>query len=301
MKVKETLKARQDFVCLISVEGANPNGDPMYSDGRPRVTSDGRGMITAECIRYKLRRALHSMGENILLQGDNYADDGFTCIKDRLNSYEPLSKILNAKKERDMHEAARLACENWFDVRAFGCLVTTSGKKSLGIRQTVSFGDALSISKIEVSEINITKSTNNDKVKDEKGEDTDSMSSDRMGRKYRVPFGLYAVYGSISPYEADRTGFTSEDAEKIKQAFLTMFDMDISAARPAGTMNVERLYWWDHSKFGENRLPNVSLQQLYKSVTIKGKDEYELPLSMDDYEISQENPKGIVKPEIYGV
>ena len=39
-----------------------------------------------------------------------------------------------------------------------------------------------------------------------------------------------------------------EDAEKIKKALCTLFVNDESSARPAGTCEVCRVYWWKHAE-----------------------------------------------------
>ena len=56
-----------------------------------------------------------------------------------------------------------------------------------------------------------------------------------MGMKHRVDFGVYVFYGSINTQLAEKTGFTNEDAEKIKEALITLFENDASSARPDGS------------------------------------------------------------------
>ena len=65
--------------------------------------------------------------------------------------------------------------------------------------------------------------------------------------KHRIGFGLYTTYGSINCQLAEKTGFTDADAEVMKEALRTLFENDVSSARPEGSMEVLRLYWWKHN------------------------------------------------------
>ena len=85
----------------------------------------------------------------------------------------------------------------------------------------------------------ITKSVN--------GESGDKRSADTMGFKHMIRFGLYLLKGSINVQLAEKTGFSEEDAEVLKQCLLTLFRNDVSSARPDGSMSVHRLYWWEHN------------------------------------------------------
>lgn len=283
---------------MVSVTNAMPNGDPNHANGQPRIDSRSFGYISQECIKSKIRKAARLLGENILYQPETDSSDGFNCIKDRLLDYGPVNDIVSNKKLKNLNEAVPFVCENWYDIRLFGCTIPFQGRGSIGVTGPVTMSIAKTVSPINVSEIRIVKSANFESKKDANGEDTIGMSSDRMGVRNVVDFGLYVIKGSISPYQAERTGMTDLDAAILKKALIHLFDDDASSARPAGSMNVERLYWWDHS--AENcKMPKVSAKQMYDSVNIKEKDPDQLPRSMDDYFISHVNYRGIVKPDIY--
>ena len=297
-KKGDILKSRIDFVCLVSVKDAMPNGDPNYSNGQPRTDMNGHGLISQECIKSKIRKAARFRGENILYQPEADSSDGYTCIKDRLLSYEPVNAVVKDKKSKNLNEAVPAVCENWYDIRLFGCTIPFQGKGSIGVTGPVTISNAKTVSPINVSEIAIVKSANFESKKDNQGNETAGMSSDRMGTRHVVDFGLYVIKGSISPYQAERTGLTDQDAEALKNALIHLFDEDVSSARPAGSMNVERLYWWNHSA-EECKMPKVSAQHIFDSVVIKEKDPNKFPDSMDDYAISHVNYRGVVKPEVY--
>lgn len=282
-----TLKNKIDFVLLISVTNANPNGDPLDGN-RPRKNYDEYGEISDVCIKRKIRNRLQDMGERIFVQSDERCDDGCDSLRSRAAKCEALKKI-SAGKNTDRDKYEKVACEEWIDVRSFGQVFAFKGETvSVGVRGPVSIHQAISVSPIEITSMQITKSVNSEGGKAGK-------SSDTMGMKHRVEFGLYKVKGSINCQLAEKTGFSDEDAEKIKQALLTLFENDSSSARPEGSMEVCQLYWWKH----DCKMPSVSTAKIHRSVCIKEKDNGRRPLSIDDYEISLENIPGAVQPEIY--
>ena len=155
---------------------------------------------------------------------------------------------------------------------------------SIGVRGPVSIHPAFSVDPIETSSIQITKSVNS--VTGSK------KSSDTMGMKHRVDFGVYSTYGSINCQLAEKTGFSAEDADLIKQALLTLFENDSSSARPDGSMEVVRLYWWEHNcKTGQ-----YSSAKVHRSLHIASK--VDAPHSIKDYDISCDELNGL-KPEVY--
>ena len=114
-----------------------------------------------------------------------------------------------------------------------------------------------------------------------------------MGMKHRVEFGMYVINGSINCQLAEKTGFTDEDAEKIKQALLTLFENDSSSARPDGSMEVCRLYWWKH----DCKTPKYSSAKMHRLLKITQKNPDARPSCFDDYDISVDKLEG-VEPEI---
>ena len=133
----------------------------------------------------------------------------------------------------------------------------------------------------------ITKSVNGE---DKKGE----KASDTIGSKNRVEFGLYVIKGSINPQLAVATGFSDKDAENIKEAFRTLFENDASAARPDGSMEVKRVYWWKH----DSNLGKYSAATVHRSIEIKSK--VQSPKSFDDYEIIEHPLEGLTPEVIEG-
>ena len=223
-----------DFEVLVMVNHANPNGDPLNGN-MPREDQDGYGEISDVCIKRKIRNRLQDMGEQIFVQSDERADDGCKSLADRTKKNEKMQAALKAK---DNDAYARAACETWFDVRAFG-QVFAFKPISVGVRGPVSVQSAFSVTPIDIESIQITKSVN--------GETGEKKGSDTMGMKHRVSSALYIIKGSINHQLAQKTGFTDEDAEKVKEALRTLFVNDTSSARPDGSMEVVSLYWWRHN------------------------------------------------------
>lgn len=284
-----TLTNKIDFVLIISATNANPNGDPLDGN-RPRENYDGYGEISDVCIKRKIRNRLQDMGERIFVQSDERCDDGCDSLRSRAANCEALKKI-SAGKNTDRDKYAKTACAEWIDVRSFGQVFAFKGESvSVGVRGPVSIHQAISISPVDIVSMQITKSVNSEGGKEGK-------SSDTMGMKHRVEFGLYEIKGSINCQLAEKTGFSDGDAEKIKQALLTLFENDSSSARPEGSMEVCQLYWWKH----DCKLPSVSTAKIHRSIHIEEKDIGKKPLSFDDYVISVENIMGAPVPEIYNL
>ncbi|MCH4006122.1 MAG: type I-C CRISPR-associated protein Cas7/Csd2 [Eubacterium sp.] len=277
------LNNKIDFVAFIAVNNANPNGDPLDGN-RPRTDYNGYGEISDVCIKRKLRNRLQDMGEKIFVQSDDRADDEAKSLKERAKSLE---------KIKDKDEFAVKACETWLDVRSFGQVFAFKGFNcaSVGVRGPVSVHQAVSMDPVDIVSMQITKSVNGEPTKNgEKGSDT-------MGLKHMVKFGLYEVKGAINVQLAEKTGFTEDDAEKIKDALKTLFVNDSSSARPDGSMEVVKLFWFKHNcKDGQ-----YSSAKVHRSVHAIKKEGITVPASADDYEITVEKLPGLEVEEIEGM
>lgn len=270
----ETLQKKIDFAVVFAVSHANPNGDPLTGN-RPRETYDGYGEISDVCLKRKIRNRLMDFGQWVFVQSDDRSNDGYKSLKERADANPELKK---AGKDKDSF--AKAACQSWIDVRSFGQVFAFKGKGksgdgvSVGVRGPVSIHSAFSVDPIISSSLQITKSVN--------GEPGEKKASDTMGMKHRVDFGLYVTYGSINCQLAEKTGFTSDDAELIKKALHTLFENDVSSARPDGSMEVVKLYWWTHNcKDGQ-----YSSAKVHRLLHIVKKDGVEIARSAEDYQIT---------------
>lgn len=268
------LKNKIDFEVIVEVHNANSNGDPLNGN-MPRTTYDGIGEISDVCIKRKIRNRLLDMGESIFVQSDDKNSDGFKSLRDRAEANSLFGAELKKGKKADKSICSKAACQEWIDVRTFGQVFAFKGSElSLGIRGPVSVHPAFSVEPIDIISTQITKSVNSEAGKDGK-------SSDTMGMKHRVDFGIYVIKGSINVQLAELTGFSEEDAEKVKEALRTLFINDSSAARPDGSMEVVKLFWWKHNcKIGQ-----YSTKKVHDSIRIAKKDGVHTAKSINDYEI----------------
>ena len=279
------LKGKIDFVVLVSATNANPNGDPLNGN-QPRVSIDGLGEISDVCIKRKIRNRFQDMGQRVFVQSDDRSDDSYKSLKDRADGCAELKAEMSNKKNANKQKCSEIACREWIDVRSFGQVFAFKGEDvSLGIRGPVSIHQAVSVSPVDTISMQITKSVNSEAGKD-------SKASDTMGMKHRVGFGLYVIKGSVNVQLAEKTGFSQEDAACLKEALKTLFENDASSARPEGSMEVCRLYWWQHNE----KTPAVPTAKIHRSVKIT--PHTDRPRCFGDYDVEvQELP--CVKPEVY--
>lgn len=278
------LNHKIDFLALVSVTKANSNGDPLNGN-RPRTDYNGFGEISDVCIKRKIRNRMQDLGNAIFVQSDDRCDDGFKSLSDRA------AAATKGIKNKDIY--AQTACEKWLDVRSFGQVFAFKSNDksgvSVGVRGPVSIHQAVSISPVEVESLQITKSVN--------GEPGEKRASDTMGMKHFVRFGLYEIKGAINVQLAEKTGFSQQDAAVVKECLRTLFANDASSARPEGSMEVVRLYWWEHNcKDGQ-----YSSAKVHRSVHVAAKDTAALPESVDDYMITLDELPGLTPEIIDGV
>ena len=236
----DPLKNKIDFAVIVNVNNANPNGDPLNGN-RPRVNYDGLGELSDVCIKRKIRNRLMQEGHSVFVQSDDNKVDDYPSLRSRAEG-EIKKEVW--KEEKKFIDAV---CKEWIDVRAFGQVFAYGSEKkgegvSIGIRGPVSIHPAFSIAPVSdrLSSIQITKSVSGE------GEGK-KKASDTMGMKHRVDHGVYVFYGSMNPQLASKTGFSDKDSQEIKEALKTLFRNDASSARPEGSMEVHKVYWWKHN------------------------------------------------------
>lgn len=270
-----TLQNKIDFAVILRVRNANPNGDPLNGN-RPRTDYSNFGEISDVCIKRKVRDRLLERwvtngkkddGNMIFVQSDDRNEDGAKSLRARAEA------TLGSKLGSD--QTVKLACEKWVDVRTFGQLFALKGAKksskksedgesegdtgiSIGIRGPVTIQSAFSVEPVDISSIQITKSVSGE------GDGT-KRGSDTMGMKHRIDKGIYVFYGSMNPQLAERTLFSDQDAEVIKEILPRLFENDESSARPAGSIEVLKVLWWKHNcKSGQ-----YSSAKVHRSLSVK--------------------------------
>lgn len=269
-----SIENKIDFVMLFTVCGANPNGDPL-NENMPRTDYDGYGEVSDVCIKRKVRNRMQDMGYSIFVKSNDRIDDDKYSLEERF-----CAEFESVKKFPD-DVVYKASCEKWMDVRSFGQVITFQNR-SIGIRGPVSISMAKSLSPVDVISMQITRSTNGMKPKGDK-----ARSADTMGTKHYIEYGVYKVKGSINSYFADKTGFSAEDAEVIKEALKTLFVNDVSSARPEGSMEVKQLFWFTHP----SKLGVASSAKIHDLIEINLKDDGIKPAKYQDYVIKLNEEK----------
>ena len=278
--MSEPIKNRYDFVILFDVENGNPNGDP-DAGNMPRVDPEtGYGLVTDVCLKRKIRNYVETAKEDAA---------GYRIyIKDQVPlqrsdaealAYLGVNKDLKAAKKDDPALDGKIRdfmCQNFFDIRTFGAVMTTFVKGALNcgqVRGPVQLGFARSIDPIMPQEVTITRVAITTEADAEK-------KGTEMGRKYIVPYALYRAEGFISANLARKvTGFSEEDLQLLWQAILNMFENDHSAAR--GKMAVRELIVFRH----DSELGNAPSYKLFDAIHVEHKPEVTVPRSYRDYTV----------------
>lgn len=295
-----SLSNRYDFTLLFDVQDGNPNGDP-DAGNLPRIDAEtGRGLVTDVALKRKVRNfVLLTRGgqpgydifikeRSVLNQQIERAYETSDNVKQALAGWEAWSKDKkkNPKPERHYEDVARdWMCENFFDVRMFGAVMTTSDKadsdagssklrKTAGqVRGPVQITFARSVDPIIQAEHAITRMA----VTNER----DLEKERTMGRKFTVPYGLYVAHGFISAHLADQTGFSQADLDVLVEALSgAMWEHDRSAAR--GQMTTRGLYLFKH----ESKLGNAPAHRLFERIQPALRADISVPRSFSDYQIA---------------
>jgi len=260
---------RYEFVLMFDVENGNPNGDP-DAGNMPRIDAETNfGIVTDVCLKRKVRNYVE------LVKGgekgyDIYVREGVVLNTQNKRAYDALG--IDPKNEKDARARAReltkFMCENFYDVRTFGAVMTTEINCGQ-VRGPVQFNFARSVDPIVPQEISITRLavTNERDVEKER----------TMGRKHIVPYALYRVEGYISAHLAAQTGFSKEDLELLWQALENMFEHDRSAAR--GKMASRKLIVFEHS----TALGNAHAHELFDCVKVRRVDPSRPARAFADY------------------
>lgn len=267
------LTHRYDFVLLFDVTNGNPNGDP-DAGNLPRLDPEtNHGLVSDVCLKRKVRNYVEfakggEAGLNIYVQDGAILNekhrDAYKAIRSTDSKVEKAAK-LSPQNDDEAHELRRFMCDNFFDVRTFGAVMST-GINCGQVRGPVQMTFAHSIEPIVPQEITITRmAATNEKEKKERteGSDSDERTDNRtMGRKHIVPYGLYRAHGFISAKLAERTGFSEDDLALLLEALESMFEHDRSAAR--GEMTSRKLIVFKHA----NALGNAPAHALFDRVRV---------------------------------
>ncbi len=281
-----SITKRYDFVVLFDVCDGNPNGDP-DAGNLPRIDAEsGCGLVTDVCIKRKVRNYI-GMKMQEQPPYEIYVKEKAVLNSQHRRAYESLGVDLTAdtkqRKNGDKTEEARAwMCKNFFDVRAFGAVMST-GINCGQVRGPVQLTFARSVEPVVALEHSITRMAVTTEAEAEK----QSGDNRTMGRKFTIPYGVYRAHGFVSAPLADQTGFSEEDLALLWEALRNMFEHDRSAAR--GMMATRGLYVFEH----ESKMGNAPAHALFERIVVKRKDEAKPARSFADYEV-QVDDTGLV-------
>lgn len=276
---------RYDFVYLFDCKDGNPNGDPDMAN-TPRFDPETfHGIVTDVCLKRKIRDYVFTLRSQsgkpetgydvFVLQGHSLESrqrmpyDNLAVLKDKAKG--------NKTERADVEKARKWMCENFFDVRAFGAVMSTTDFNCGQVRGPVQITFARSIDRIMSTEHGITRVAY---TTEEKTRSTAAQTE--MGSKHTIAYALYCAHGFVSPHLAqppNGTGFTETDLELLWQALLNMFDLDHSASR--GLMACRGLWIFNH----ESKLGNAPAHTLFDRIIVEKKGGVESPRDFGDYEI----------------
>ena len=286
--MSESIKNRYEFILLFDVKNGNPNGDP-DAGNLPRIDPEtSHGIVTDVCLKRKVRNYIE------LIKSDEAPYNIYVKEKAILTERrEPAYKAVEEEKDKadKVSKARAWMCENFYDVRTFGAVMSAKENNCGQVRGPVQLSFAQSIDPIVSLEATITRMAV-ETAKEAKAQDGDNRT---MGRKTYVPYGLYETHGFISAPLAKQTGFSEKDLELFWKALMNMFDHDRSAAR--GEMSVRKLIVFKHS----SDIGNAPAHKLFDLVKVDRKTDPEKPArEFGDYEITIDSanlPQGVTLEE----
>ncbi len=263
---------RYDFVFLFDVKDGNPNGDP-DAGNLPRVDPEtGHGLVTDVCLKRKIRNFVGTVKKE-QPPYEIYVKERAVLNSQHQRAYDAIGEK-PVKKKTD-ERATEWMCKNFFDVRAFGAVMSTDINCGQ-VRGPVQMAFARSIEPVVALEHAVTRCA----VTTEKEAKSQEGGNRTMGRKFTVPYALYRCHGFINPFLADQTGFGSEDLQLLWDAFGQMFELDRSAAR--GEMCSRKLTLFEH----ESKLGNAPAHRLFERVAVERTDAEKPARAWEDYRVT---------------
>ena len=262
----EPIQNRFDFVLFFDVKNGNPNGDP-DAGNMPRIDPEtGHGIVSDVCLKRKVRNYVDLVkGQDVdgpdVAEGELgykiHVQEGAVLNERNKKAYvhydmKPSEKKL-PKGEQDRLKVTKFMCDNFFDIRSFGAVMTT-GVNCGQVRGPIQMCFAESVDPVMPMEMSITRMA---VTKEE-----DAEKERTMGRKQYIPYGLYRVEGFVSASLAEKTGFSQEDLDLFFSALMNMFENDRSAAR--GLMSSRKLFVFKH----ESKLGNAPAHRLFEAVKV---------------------------------
>jgi CRISPR-associated protein Csd2 len=288
---------RHDFVWLFDVTDGNPNGDP-DNDNLPRTDPEtGQGLVTDVCLKRKIRSYVKTSRPetdrfDIYIRTDRPLNAKHEEAHNAVDKQNDYGKKETKKEEKRLIEgnAQKYMCDRFFDVRAFGAVMTTGDKNCGQVRGPMQLTFSRSIDRVFSYDLSITRQAITTS-KDFESKETE------MGRKALLPYGLYMGYGFFNPLLAKGTGFSDDDLALFWEAMQGMFDLDRSASR--GWMELRGLYVFTHEKPTGNAPTHLLFDRIKPTLMV----DTATPRKFADYNMKVDDanlPAGITLSKLVG-
>jgi len=310
-----SIKNRYEFMYFVECINGNPNGDPDMGNS-PRIDpQDMHGLISDVAVKRRIRNYVQAAcGEkerfNIVIQNATNINKFIAKANEECGS--------NARQgsREKVHAARKWMCENYYDVRAFGAVLST-GANAGQVRGPVQLTFLRSVDPVLPLDISITRMAVADKLKDNStSADYEQWEAEQpedklrtMGRKQLIPYGLYEGRGFVSANLAEQdgttkgTGFDEDDLKLLWESLLNMYEHDHSASK--GQMStVQPLIVFRHvgtdtdsaQRERQAKLGCAPAQRLFDLIKAEKKESIEFARSYKDYVLTVDMgrlPKGV--------
>ncbi len=249
--MNDVIKNRHEFLFVFDCERGNPNGDP-DAGNLPRIDpQDGHGLVSDVALKRRIRNYVQTAKNNdppfaIFIQHSTNLN------RQIMRAHENTDGGFNGTKTKaKVDMAKRWMCEQFYDVRTFGAVMST-GPNAGQVRGPVQIAFSRSVHPILSLDQSITRGAIAEDVRNAKSSEdyakaeaaTDEDALRTMGRKALIPYGLYVAKGFVSASLAESAGFTEEDLRLLWMALRNMFDHDRSASK--GVMSCRELVIFKH-------------------------------------------------------
>ena len=296
------IENRYEFMFLFDCTNGNPNGDP-DAGNLPRIDpQDMHGLVSDVAVKRRIRNYVQFAKDNEMPNAI-FIEHASNLNKHIARAHEETEggfalKEKGASKDK-VKNACRWMCENFYDVRTFGAVMST-GANAGQVRGPVQIAFSRSIDPVLATDMSITRMAVTENIKSAKSsadyitweneQADDTLRT--MGRKAFIPYGLYQGKGFISANLTEQTGFNEDDLSLLWDAILGMYEHDHSASK--GEMSVrEPIFVFKHvgtdtdqkQRISQAKLGCAPAHKLFDLIKITKKPNIVYPRSFSDYDV----------------
>lgn len=299
MSDQSPIQNRYEIQFFFDCKNGNPNGDPDMGNA-PRIDpEDMHGLVSDVALKRRVRNYVQ-LAKGNEMPNAIFIEHGTNLNRPIARAHEETGSEPKKGASKDKVHAARdWMCRNFYDVRAFGAVMST-GANAGQVRGPVQIAFARSVDPVLPLDVSITrgavaqdvkgKSSSAELLAWEAEQPEDKLRT--MGRKSLIPYGLYEGRAFVSANLAEGTGFSEEDLKLFFDALTSMYEHDRSASK--GEMSMQRILAWKHvgtdsdkaQRQRQAKLGCAPAHKLFARVSAKRKDESRPARSFEDYELT---------------